>query len=134
MATNIFRVSDFEDLDHGVRVTNVTSNVMLEYPNKIRILELDKKVIVLRIPVRKCAEGHTLLIEIFPKKLVSGIKHLPELVNTTGKVLTLQNTSATECEVRVELVQFAANEWEKLLKLYDQRQDQIDKILAGSRG
>jgi hypothetical protein len=120
---------DFRSLELSVKLENSTSHTRLKPGEIARVLEILEEGLVLAVPRRTCAQGHSLAIEIEvrapgkePWTFAAALK--AEECETVGD----------EDRVLAKLANFSQQEWARFNAAFASRQDEIEDFLAAVRG
>jgi hypothetical protein len=120
----------FRMISVEVALTNTTTNTSVKQPGAVSIVEFEEQSLTLEVPIRTCAQGHNLLIEM---KIVSPGSTEPISFSATAKAEEVEKTNGTE-RIHVSFVQFDEEEWKNVLLVFSSRQQEIEDFLKSSRG
>jgi len=95
----------------------------------IRIVELLEVGMVLEVPIRTCAEGHTLELEI----RIEGMNR-PATLYTIATVQELGKISDSRDQIAIEFTDFESEDWELIKCIYQERQNEIFNFFNAVRG
>lgn len=107
----------------NIRFSNLTSETQVTDGVKMNGAALDS--CMLQLPKSSCSIGHQVLITLLIN--TKGLKK--KKMEIVGKVLEINLTSDNSSEVKVQFNQYIKEEWLSLLGLFEQRQEQISKVI-----
>ena len=125
------KISDFNSIQCFIKLQNLTTRTTVKELPKSIIAEFGERELVVEIPARSCAQGHNLMgdIEIVPV----GPERKWQFVFTATVKMIEGHGNPVE-RVTLSLVQFPEAEWERLQKVFNSRQDEIEDFLKSARG
>lgn len=135
---------NFEAFSHRLCVRNETSNTIFTKSEVIKIKELKEDGVTLEIQNNVCQKGHNLTLFFLnsdtqgtqEKIVLPNSGHYKEaLFEAIGKVEKLETNNVLENKEKMVLIdlhftQYDQVAWRKILNLYEQNQDQINKMLT----
>lgn len=122
--------TDFESIKLQVSMNNTTTNTAVRKNFTIRIIEIPERGLVLEVPIRSCARGHNVIVQIETVKpdKVRGI------FQATAKVEDLESASESVDKVTLSLVQFDEKQWKFLCDTFSRRQREIEDFFFAAKG
>ena len=115
---------------------NITSDTDLlrgvspvERKNTVVFVELFGEGMVLEVPAKACGVGNHLGLKI---RTVNARDEMS--LEATGKVIKMDPCGDNRMQVRIQFVQFQKLMWEKFLRIFSERQDQIVDLFKALRG
>jgi len=126
-------LSEFRSIHFNIDLQNLTSGVQVLGNTDVTFQEIRKdNTVVFTLPPGCCNSGHHILF-----KVVRGDTPKTEPVfqmELTAKVITLDPMRSGLSQVKVEVLQVQQAEWNEFLKLMNNRQDLINRLLERMRG
>lgn len=95
----------------------------------IRIVEFLENGLVLEMPQKACAKGHSLVIHVRVDRIKGVLKF-----DTTSKVVEIEKQPSGEELVTTQFVQFKEEEWKMFQELYSGRQNEIFEFFQAVKG
>ncbi len=129
------KVSDLKNFEYSVVMGNTVTQFQILESSKIKIIEFTEKGMKIQMPQNSSAQGHNLLLFIYPNISGKTVKHLPKdhetkgLIQITAKVATVEQDSKPGKQLyNLEFLQFTEKEWTAFLKKFQILQQQADAI------
>lgn len=134
--TNLIKIEDLQNLHHAVILKNDTSGTSLIDTQSIEIMEFFMKGVALRLPPNHCAENHNLGLYFLPLPLEKKVTTFEDAEKVTGafhvlgkiKEIFRPENNRLNWTIVVELTQYHVEDWEALVSLYIDKQDQITDL------
>lgn len=130
-----FNVSDLKGFEYSIVMGNTVTQTQILESSKIKIIEFIEKGMKLQMPQNSCAQGHNVLLFIYPNISGKTVKHLPKehetkgLIQITAKILNVEpDTKPGKSLYTIEFIQFTEKEWAAFYKKFQILQQQADKI------
>ncbi|MBI3558358.1 MAG: hypothetical protein HY074_18985 [Deltaproteobacteria bacterium] len=145
-AAEVFQAADFKSVRFVVTFQNVTTRTEIREKEKISLIEIAERSILLEIPGKSCSPRHSVLIRIerpTKRKLKAAVnadtkrKATPDyelLFDATGKVVSVEDTGDSVDKVLIDLVQFDIENWRRFMEVFSSRQDDIEKFFSAAKG
>jgi hypothetical protein len=132
----LFDPKDFRGIQIKVEVFNRTSGTQInswgtESPEApvVTPVEFMERGMKLSMPIKSCSLGHHLVM-----KIESTRENKSAAMAVTGLVKNIQNFDETFILVEVEWLQFEIKDWESILAIFRDRQEEIMQYLIQVRG
>lgn len=106
-----------------IKFSNLTSETQVN--EGVRMSNAFSDGCLLELPKASCALGHQVLITLFIRTKSIGKKKI-EIV---GKVIEVNLTTEMMAEVKVQFNQYLKEEWNLLIGLLEQTQNQISQVI-----
>jgi len=120
--------SNESSLQLQVMVQNTTTNAPIPEEPAPRVMEFLDRGLVLELPSRSCAKGHSLVVEIRCQSAGATVNF-----NCTAKVESVERNAVCD-QVTAQLMQFVEKEWAELQRTFSERQEQILKFFQDAKG
>ena len=145
-AAEVFQAADFKSVRLVVTFQNLTTRTEIKDREKIALIEVADRTILLENPGKSCSPGHSVLIKIerpIKRKLKAPLnsdakrKPMPEfelLFDATGKVVSVEDTGDAVDKVLIDLIQFDVENWRRFMEVFSSRQDDIEKFFSAAKG
>ncbi|MEK6580065.1 MAG: hypothetical protein AABZ55_12620 [Bdellovibrionota bacterium] len=127
---SLINPKDFQSTSIQVQFRNANSKTPLKKEANVTLTEWLEKGLVIEVPSRTCATGHSAAITL---SAVRGAEKLM-VVNMTVKITDVENLPDFRDRVTLSFVQYEEFEWKKLLRLFASRQDEIEDFFKKVRG
>jgi hypothetical protein len=127
--------ADFRSITLRVKLENVTSRTKIPKSANAKVLEVLEKGMILEFEHGHCQKGHQMLLNLviaIPKGATE-----EDLIQFSTSAKTIEYTVNEESgtgRAVLDFVQFDTDGWQKILKLFAERQKQIADFIAGARG
>lgn len=130
-----FNVSDLKGFEYSIVLENTVTQTQILESSKIKIIEFIEKGMRLQMPQNAGAQGHNILLYIYPNISGKTVKCLPKeqktngLIQITAKVLSVESDAKPgKALYSIEFIQFTEKEWASFYKKFQTLQQQADKI------
>ena len=145
-AAEVFQAADFKSVRLVVTFQNLTTRTEIRERERIALIEVGERTILLENPGKSCSPGHSVLIKIerpVKKKPNTSQKSDPKrkaasdfelLFDATGKVVSVEDTGDKVDKVLIDLVQFDVENWRRFMEVFSSRQDDIEKFFSAAKG
>jgi hypothetical protein len=132
-ASEVFKIEDFKSIVLFIIYKNLATN--MTYNNGIEMTEFTLDTVTLLLPPKSNNTGQHCLVEIYKKLPNEKSKEnkKPD-VHFTGKVLEVEVLETLEIKSKIKLVQYEEKEWLNFLKIYENRQEEIENFFKAVRG
>jgi hypothetical protein len=128
----ILNPKDFQSLDIVFRwIKNITARTEINRPDSASLLSFDKNGLTIELDSGSGAVGHKLMFEIAVKE--PGQKEHWSF-DATAKILTVNKLDDGRQSYELLLVQFEEKSWQKLLNVYQRRQQEIIEFFKMVKG
>jgi hypothetical protein len=125
-----FDPSQFASIETEVTAQNATTGIPIRCDSANALCEVEERSIALEVQNKSCATGHNLLVEITMK-----VPKGPALkFVTTTRVTQIEHLDETLDKVYLTLVQFQEEAWQKVLEVFQKRQESIENYLVSAKG
>ncbi|MBL6989509.1 MAG: hypothetical protein ISR65_07010 [Bacteriovoracaceae bacterium] len=132
----------FKPVKHVVLLRNDTSGTTILDEHAVCLVELGSKHIVITVPEHSCQASHTLTLFLLKYPLKTKIKALPvfgrhikSALEVMGKVVNIIKVKDSKLwSLEIEFTQYDQLQWSKLIKVYQKRQNSINKTIRIGKG
>lgn len=130
-AEDVFNLADFQSIRLYIEFKNTTTRTET---NKVALVEINDKKLVLDIPPRNCNERHSALIDIYKYDGNEKNKKNHKVLSATGKVIKVEEGDEDNVRVTFECFQYDDKSWSAFLNIFNNRQDQINRFFKNVKG
>ncbi len=115
--------------------SNFTSRVPIDGGDEpMQIVQISETGIWVDMPAQSCSVGHTLELRIFAqyRKKTPDLTEI-EPITVTGVVDNVVSESVRRMCIALSFRQFAPDQWQKLLSVFADKQDSINRLIQRTR-
>jgi hypothetical protein len=124
----------FQSVHLEIALKNLTSKTTISDgrpgSGKVQLIEFRPKGMILEVPRRSCAPGHSLILDAKVTEPAASRMSFP----ATAKVHKVEEVSDEVDRLDLGLLQYVEEDWKKLQELFGSRQREIEEFLRAAKG
>jgi hypothetical protein len=120
----------YETIRFALKVANNTAGTTIKEESLIQVIQLLELGFVFELPKGSCSVGHNLLVELLVIRPGGSALYL----NSTSRVVKVENIFEDRDRVELKLLQFSEEAWKQIHSLVSERQQEIEIFIDSAKG